>query len=53
MRRSRFSDEQTLAIVKEGGSGRKVSCLVRAYGITEHTCCRRTSKYSGLELSGL
>jgi hypothetical protein len=34
MKRSKFSDEQILAIVKEGEAGRKVSDLCRADGIT-------------------
>jgi putative transposase len=37
MKRSKFTDEQILAIVKEGEAGRKVCDLSRAYGITEQT----------------
>jgi putative transposase len=37
MIRSKFSDEQILAIVKEGEAGRKVFDLCRANGITEQT----------------
>ena len=37
MKRSKFSDEQILAIVKEGEAGRKVSDLCRTHGITEQT----------------
>ena len=33
MKRSKFSDEQILAIVKEGEAGRKVSDLCRTHGI--------------------
>lgn len=53
MRRSRFSDEQILAIVKAGEAGRKVAGLVPACGITEQTYYRWKAKYSGLELSEL
>ena len=53
MRKSRFSDEKILAIVKEGESGQKVADLVRAYGITEQTYYRWKAKYGGLELSEL
>jgi putative transposase len=35
MKRSKFTDEQILAIVKEGEAGRKVADLCRANGITE------------------
>ena len=37
MKRSKYSDEQILAIVKEGEAGRKVSDLCRTHGITEQT----------------
>jgi putative transposase len=53
MRKSRFSDEKILAIVKEGESGRKVADIARAYGITEQTYYRWKSKYRWLELSEL
>jgi putative transposase len=51
MKRSKFSDEQILAIVKEGEAGRKVADLCRTHGITEQTYYRWKSKYGGLELS--
>ena len=53
MKRSKFSDEQILAIVKEGEAGRKVADLCRTHGITEQTYYRWKSKYGGLELSEL
>ena len=37
MKRSKFSDEQILAIVKEGEPGRKVADLCQPHGITEQT----------------
>jgi putative transposase len=37
MKRSKFTDEQILAIVKEGEAGRTVADLYRANGITEQT----------------
>ena len=48
MKRSKFSDEQILAIVKEGEAGRKVSDLCRTH---EQTYYRWKAKYAGLELS--
>ena len=51
MKRSKFSDEQILAIVKEGEAGRKVADLCRAYGITEQTYYRWRAKFGGMELS--
>jgi putative transposase len=53
MKRSKFSDEQILAIVKEGEAGRKVADLVRVHGITEQTYYRWKAKYGGMELSEL
>ncbi len=37
MKRSKFTDEQILAIVKEGEAGRNVADLCRRHGITEQT----------------
>ena len=51
MRRSQYSDEQILAIVKEGEAGRKVADLCRTHGITEQTYYRWKAKYGGLERS--
>ena len=51
MKRSKFSDEQILAIVKEGEAGRKVADLCRANGITEQTYYRWKAKYGGLEVN--
>lgn len=51
MKRSKFTDEQILAIVKEGEAGRKVADLSRTHGITEQSYHRWKAKYGGLELS--
>jgi putative transposase len=51
MKRSKFTDEQILAIVKEGEAGRKVADLGRTYGITDQTYYRWKAKYGGMELS--
>jgi putative transposase len=53
MKRSKFIDEQIVAIVKEGEAGRKVADLCRANGITEQTYYRWKAKYGGMELSDL
>jgi putative transposase len=53
MKRSKFSDEQILAIVKEGEAGRKVADLCRIHGITDQTYYRWKAKYGGMELSEL
>ena len=49
MKRSKFTDEQILAIVKEGEAGRKVADVCRAHGITDQTYSRWKAKYGGLD----
>ena len=51
MKRSKFTDEQILAIVKEGEAGRKVVDVCRTHGITEQTYYRWKATYGGMELS--
>src|SRR3954464_11229258 len=51
MKRSKFTDEQILKIVREGEAGRKVADLCRTNGITEQTYYRWKAKYGALELS--
>ena len=51
MKRSKFTDEQILAIVKEGEAGRKVADLCRVNGITEQTYYRWKAKYGGMEVN--
>jgi putative transposase len=51
MKRSKFTDEQILAIVKEGEAGRKVADVCHTHGITEQTYYRWKAKFGGMELS--
>jgi putative transposase len=51
MKRSKYTDEQILAIVKEGEAGRKVAELCRTHWITEQTYYCWKAKYGGMELS--
>ena len=53
MKPGEFSDEQILAIVKEGEAGRKVADLCRANWLTEQTYYRWKAKCGGMELSEL
>ena len=51
MKRSKFTDEQILAIVKEGEAGRKVADLCRKHGISDATFYNWKAKYGGMEVS--
>jgi putative transposase len=51
MKRSRFSEEQIIAILKQAEGGLPLPELLRQYGISEGTFYRWKSKYGGLELS--
>lgn len=50
-KRSKFTNEQILAIVREGEAGPKVADLVWTHGITEQTDTAGRAKYGGMELS--
>jgi putative transposase len=49
MKRSRFSDEQIVAVLHEWDAGAKVPDLVRRHGVTEQTLYRWKKKYGGLQ----
>ena len=51
MRRSRFSDEQIIGILKEHQAGLSASELCRKYGISDATFYKWRSKYGGMEVS--
>ena len=51
MRRTRFTEEQIIKILKEGEAGRKISELVRQNGISEGTYYRWKAKFGGMEVS--
>ena len=51
MRRSRFSDERIIAIVKEQEAGAKTADVCRRHGISDATFYKWKSKYGGLEVS--
>jgi putative transposase len=51
MKRSRFSEEQIIGILKEGEAGSKAAELCRKHGICEQTYYRWKSKFGGLEVN--
>lgn len=53
MKKTKFSEVQILAMLKEADSGKKVSDIAREYGISETTLYNWRTKYGGMELSEL
>ena len=51
MRKSRFTEEQIIAVLKEAEAGMKPADLVRKHGITAATFYRWRSKYGGMEVN--
>jgi putative transposase len=49
MRKSRFSDEQIVGILKEHAAGEATGTLCRRHGISQQTLYRWKAKYDGLE----
>ena len=51
MRKSRFSEEQIVAIIQEYAAGAKVSELCRKHGMSDATFYKWKAKYGGLQVS--
>ncbi len=49
MRKTRYSEEQIIGILKEAAAGVKVADLIRKHGISEQSFYRWKSKYGGME----
>jgi putative transposase len=48
-----YTEEQIIAVLKEGEAGAKVSDLCRKYGMSDATYYNWKAKYSGLTVSEL
>jgi len=51
MKRSRFSEEQIISILKEQEAGFKTADLCRKHGISDATFYKWKSKYGGMDVS--
>ena len=51
MKRTRFTEEQIIGVVKDAEAGAKTADLARRHGVSEATIYNWKSKYGGLEVS--
>ncbi len=53
MKKSRFSEQQIISILKQADAGAKIQDLCRQYGISDATYYKWKSKYGGMDASDI
>jgi putative transposase len=51
MKRSRFTEEQIIGMIREQESGQKTADVCRRHGISEATFYKYKAKYGGMDVS--
>ena len=53
MKKSKYSEQQIISLLKEVELGAKVADVCRKYGISEATCYKWKAAYGGMDVSKL
>ncbi len=53
MKAKKYTEEQIIAVLKEGEGGAKVTDLCRKYGMSDATYYDWKARYAGMTVSGL